>query len=269
MALHREGPDRSDRWARLLALIAEKGRLDVATASAELGVSAATVRRDFAALAEEQLVTRTHGGVVAASVAYDLPARYRSVAEAGSPKESVAHTVASMLPNDAIVGFNGGTTTTAVSRHLVRREDLLDVTHTAALTVVTNALNIASEMVLRPHLRCVCLGGMARPESYELTGPLAVSVMEQLWLTAAVIGVNGVSVDGGATCRHEDEAGISGVMARRADRVIVVTEGAKVGLTSFARICPTASIHTLVTDASAPAEQLEGFRRAGVQVILA
>ncbi len=264
-----ETRDLSSRWAALLSLVAERGRLGVAEASEALGVSAATIRRDFAALAEERLVNRTHGGVVAASVAYQLPARYRGAGEPDTAKERIAAKLAAMIPHDAVVGFNGGTTTTSVARHLVRRDDVADANKTAALTVVTNALNIATDMVLRPHLRCVCLGGMPRPESYELTGPLAASVMDQLWLTVAVLGVNGFSADGGATCRHEGEAGISALMARRSDRVIIATEGSKIGTTSFARICETRAVHTVVTDDSAPESELARLAHLGVQVVLA
>ncbi len=33
--------------------------------------------------------------------------------------------------------------------------------------------------------------GVARPESYEVTGPLATLVLQQLWLDVAIVGVNG------------------------------------------------------------------------------
>ena len=46
---------------------------------------------------------------------------------------------------------------------------------------MTNARNIAMEMVLRPSVRCL-LGGVPRAESYEQTGSLAISAMRQLWL---------------------------------------------------------------------------------------
>ena len=38
---------------------------------------------------------------------------------------------------------------------------------------MTNALNIASELAVRPNLRLVVTGGVARSASYELVGPLA------------------------------------------------------------------------------------------------
>ena len=46
-------------------------------------------------------------------------------------------------------GLSGGTTTTEVARRLRDRE----------LTVVTNAVNIASELVVAPTIRLVVTGG--------------------------------------------------------------------------------------------------------------
>ena len=90
---------------------------------AELGVSEATVRRDFRELAAQQLVTRTHGGVVATSVAYELPARYKS-AMADDDKERIARAAALLIAPGSVVGFNGGTTTSATARQLAARADL-------------------------------------------------------------------------------------------------------------------------------------------------
>ena len=257
--------DRGARWSALLGLLAEHGRLSVAQVVETLGVSEATVRRDFGELAAQQLVTRTHGGVVSSAVAYDLPARYK-LAGSDSAKERVASCAADLVPEGSVVGFNGGTTTSATARRLAARADLAASSRRPSVTVVTNALNIATEMVLRPFVRCVSLGGVARPESYELSGPLASMVLSELWLDTVVLGVDGVSGPGGATCEHEGEAGINSLMVQRADRVIVAATGDKVGRRAFARICPSSRINTLVTDSSAPAAALEELRGAGVQV---
>ncbi|MEU6203986.1 DeoR/GlpR family DNA-binding transcription regulator, partial [Micromonospora musae] len=162
--------DRSRRLQSLLEILAARGgRLSVAEGAAALQVSEATVRRDFTVLAEQQLVTRTHGGIVASSVAYDLPVRYRYRGDR-STKERIATTAAGLVEPGSVVGLNGGTTTSATARHLAARPDLTQVTNRPALTVVTNALNIATEMVLRQSVRTVILGGVALPQSYELTG---------------------------------------------------------------------------------------------------
>lgn len=260
--------DRGQRWGALLGLLAEHGRLSVSQVCAELDVSEATVRRDFAELAAQQLVTRTHGGVVATSVAYELPARYKN-ASADDHKQRIARAAALLVAPGTVVGFNGGTTTSATARRLAARTDLAISSERPAITVVSNALNIASEMVLRPFIRCVSLGGVARPESYEQSGPLAAMVLEQLWLDTLILGVDAVSAIGGASCHHEGEAGINSLMVRRADRVIVVATGDKVGKRSFARICESSAIHVLVTDESAAGAELEALRVLGVETVIA
>jgi len=257
--------DRGTRWSALLGLLAEHGRLSVAQVVEELGVSEATVRRDFGELAAQQLVTRTHGGVVATSVAYDLPARYKQ-ASGDTAKDRIATAAAELAVEGSVVGFNGGTTTSATARRLAARSDLASSTERPAITVVTNALNIATEMVLRPFIRCVSLGGVARQESYELSGPLASMVLNELWLDTVFLGVDAVSAQAGATCRHEGEAGINALMVQRADRVVVVATGDKVGRRAFARICPTTRIDVLVTDRTAPDDDVRALRAAGVTV---
>ncbi len=265
--------DRAQRWRELLGLLGDRGRLSVAEAALALAVSEATIRRDFTALADQQLATRTHGGVVATGVAYDLPARYRGHPDPGRSHqgrtERIAAAAAAMLEPGTVVGFNGGTTTTATARRLAARTDLQRDPTTPAITVVTNALNIATEMVLRPHVRTVTLGGIARPQSYELIGPLAALVLDELWLDVLVLGVDGFDVVGGATCQHGGEAGIDAHMVRRARKVLVVAGSQKLGLRAFARICPAAGVHTLVTDSAAKPEVVAGITAAGVLVHLA
>ncbi|YAL83175.1 DeoR/GlpR family DNA-binding transcription regulator [Dermacoccaceae bacterium W4C1] len=255
---------RASRWSAMLDRLAVAGRLEVTEAAQMLEVSEATVRRDFAELASRQLASRTHGGIVATSVAYELPYRYRS-GRSDDDMARIAERTASLLKPGDVIGLNGGTTTTATARALCSREDLAD----AGSTVVTNAVNIASEVVLRPQVRCICLGGVARPESYELTGPLATASLAQLWLDVAVIGVNGISAREGATCRLEDEAAIIGAMIERSQRVIVVAAGEKIGRRTLAAICPASRVDTLVTTADADPEAAEALREAGVEVILA
>ncbi|MDN5797184.1 MAG: DeoR/GlpR family DNA-binding transcription regulator [Intrasporangium sp.] len=259
---HEAAHNRAGRWSAMLDRLATSGRLGVSEAADLLGVSEATIRRDFGELAKRQLVTRHHGGIVATSVAYELPYRYRS-SQADAARRRIAAAAAGLISAGQVVGLNGGTTTTATARAITAREDLAGQ---GQLTIVTNALNIASEAVLRPHVQCVSLGGVARPESYELTGPLAQLVLEQLWLDTAVVGLNGLTAAEGATCRLEDEAAIIRLMIARSRTVICVATGDKLGQRTFASICPADRIDHLVTTADAPADELAALRTAGITI---
>ncbi|MBD3783811.1 MAG: DeoR/GlpR transcriptional regulator [Micrococcales bacterium] len=255
----------TSRWAAVLDLLATRGRLSVTETARELAVSEATVRRDFAELARRQLVTRHHGGVVATSVAYELPYRYRSSQADGALGRIATAAAALVAPGD-VVALNGGTTTTATARAITAREDLVGDDGTP-LTLVTNALNIAAEAVLRTHVQCVSLGGVARPESYEVTGPLAAQVIAGLWFDVAVVGVNAFSAAEGATCRHDDEAAVVRAMVERSQRVVVVAGAEKLGRRTFAAICPAERVGTLVTTAAEDDPEVEALRARGVEVV--
>jgi DeoR family transcriptional regulator of aga operon len=261
---------RDARWTSLLDLLAAHGRLDVEEAATALNVSAATIRRDLDQLAEQQMLIRTRGGAVAHGVSYELPLRYRTARNA-EQKQRIAAAVAAMVGPGEVVGLTGGTTTTEVARALALRGDLTEAAGTPArhpaLTVVTNALNIAGELVIRPQIKLVVTGGVARPQSYELTGPLAAGVLHEVTLDLAVLGIDGIDPDEGVYAHHEDEASTNRLLAQRARRVVVAADSSKIGRRAFARICATAAVHTLVTDDAAPPATLARFADAGVEVV--
>ncbi len=116
------------------------------------------------------------------------------------------------------------------------------------MTVVTNALNIATELAVRQHIKIVVTGGVARTQSYELTGPLATGVLERVSIDIAILGVDGIDPVAGAMAQHEGEASINQLMARQAAQVVVVADSSKIGRRAFARICDVSDVDVLVTD---------------------
>jgi DeoR/GlpR family transcriptional regulator of sugar metabolism len=258
-----------ERWNSLLEIVARDGTLQVERAAQELGVSTATIRRDLDHLAQQQMLIRTRGGALANSVSYDLPLRYKSARRA-TEKERIARATAALIPPGAIVGLNGGTTTTEVARALATRAGMsANGSDDPTLTVVTNALNIANELIVRRHVKIVVTGGVARPQSYELIGPLATRLLGELALDQLCLGVDAVSVRHGATAYNEGEASINQLMVGRSREVIVVADSSKLGRHAFARICAIDRVDVLVTDSAADEAATAAFTDAGVRVIRA
>jgi len=238
------------RWNELLELLASQGQLQVEDAAKALNVSAATVRRDFDELASQQMLTRIRGGAVAEGVNYDLPLRYKTERHP-SEKQRIGALAASMVRAGQVAGLNGGTTTTEVARALATRSDLGSAGPSPTLTVVTNALNIANELIVRPHVKMVLTGGVARPQSYEMIGPLSHRILADLSLDIAFIGVDGID-ETGATAHHEGEANINQLIVSRAAKVVVVADSSKWGVVGLADIAPLTAAHVVVTDDRLP-----------------
>ncbi|TDR73290.1 DeoR/GlpR family DNA-binding transcription regulator [Paludibacterium purpuratum] len=248
------------RLSLILDLLAEKGSVTVTELVEALEASSASIRRDLELLESQHLLSRTHGGAVAGGLAYELPLRYRG-GRNKEEKQRIAAVAATRVGEGPLsLGLTGGTTTTEVARALVNHK---------GLTIVTNALNIASELALRPNLKLIVTGGTARSESYELVGPLAEASLEGMNLDLAFVGVDGISADVGLSTHHEVEAHTNRVLIERTRRVIVVADGSKVGHKAFARICPPSGVSELITDASADADALQQLENAGIKVTLA
>jgi DeoR family transcriptional regulator of aga operon len=248
----------AERVGAILEHLSARGTVSVADLSTELAVSPATIRRDLELLDDQRLLTRTHGGAMAQGVLYELPLRYKT-ARHQEEKRRIAVEAAARVADGQAVGLTGGTTTTEVARMLVDRQ---------RLTVVTNALNIASELAIRPNLNLVVTGGWARSESYELVGPLAERTLAGLNLDTVFVGVDGVSFAAGPMTHHDVEAHTNQALMQRARRSIVVADSSKVGRTAFARICEIEDVHELITDAAADHDAVAAIREAGVHVTI-
>jgi DeoR family transcriptional regulator of aga operon len=260
--------DRHERLSALLDMIGQREKIDVEESAEELAVSPATIRRDLDHLAKRQLLTRTRGGAVASNVAYDLPLRHKAARNAPE-KQRISAAAARLVERGMVIGINGGTTSTEVARALALRSDLDGRGDAPGLTVVTNALNIAHELAVRPNIKIVVTGGVARQRSFELTGPLASLFLDQITLDLVFLGVDAFDAERGAYAHHEGEASINRHLAQRGGQVAVIADGGKLGGNAFARICDTTDVHLLITDSGADPTQVAAFEAAGLRVITA
>lgn len=259
---------RSERLSRIMDLLTEDGRLEVDDLVERLGISPATARRDLDALGQQQLLTRTRGGAVAHSVAYDLPIRYKNQQHAGA-KRAIARVASGLVPRGGIVGLSGGTTTTAIADELMSRQDIMGQAPDPGLTVVTNAINIAVQLAMRPQIKTVVTGGVVHARSYELIGSHADAVLANVHLDIAFIGVNGMDAVAGPASHDEREAAVDALMASRAARAVVVADSSKLNRRAFAAIGEIGLFGTVITDSGISAEQRILLEDSGYDVIVA
>ncbi|MFJ5144300.1 DeoR/GlpR family DNA-binding transcription regulator [Curtobacterium sp. NPDC088465] len=256
------------RLNALLELVSDRGNVSIAEIGEALGISAATARRDLTTLADQRLVTRTHGGAAALGAGYELPLQYK-IARQAEAKTAIARATAALVSPGDTVGLNGGTTTTEVARELGKSERFIRADGECGITIVTNALNIGYELSIRANVKIVVTGGVARRQSYELIGPTVRDTLDGFALDVVVLGVDGLSGQYGATTMHEGEAEVSRHFASVGRRIIVVADSTKIERSTFARICPLDRIDVLVTDQAVPASFAAELASAGVELVVA
>lgn len=233
-----------ERHAAILKILGQRGRIRNTELAALLGVTEPTVRKDVADLARQNLLHRTHGGVIAQrpSREPDLPTRVVRNVEA---KTRIARRCLAMIADGDAVFLDGGSTVLRIAELLAEGRRAGSGPHNA--NVLTDALPVAQVLAEQPGVRSTLLGGSFRPSSGVFVGPLAVAAIKQFTVNLAFLGVTGVSEDG-FTVADLAEAQLKQAVMDRARRVVVVMDRSKVGAADFAKVCEVDAVGTIVTD---------------------
>jgi DeoR family fructose operon transcriptional repressor len=247
-----------------LEILREKPVALVRDLAARMAVSESTIRRDLAELQTQGLVRRLYGGAVLEDGASDHeePPLDASRGSCQRGKDLIGRTAAEMVADGDIIFLDGGTTARAIVPHLLQRHDL---------TVVTCGLDIATALADAAHIHTIVIGGELDIESQCFVGPLATEAFQMYHLRCnkAFLEAGGVSAEHGITNRLLGRVALKRKALEIAQRAIVVAEGSKIGHTRLGFVCPIAAIDCLVTDASAPEDELARIRVQGVQVTIA
>ena len=248
----------AERHNHILNTLRQRGFVTVHELQKDLKVSEATVRRDLRNLEDRGLLHRTHGGANPQShLLYDRPISEKAK-RYSDEKRRIGRTAAELIEKNESIILASGTTVLEVSRH---------ISHSATATAVTACVHTALELVNRPGIELIQLGGMVRPTSTSVVGASATSMMNALSCRKLFLGVDGLDVQHGLTTSSPLEAHLNQCMINAAQEVIVVTDRSKMGVRGFSKICATDRIDKIITDDQAPDETVRLLEDNGVEVI--
>ncbi len=249
--------DSRSRREATLELLQEKGELSVVELSERTGASAMTIRRDLQLLEQEGVLRRVHGGAISVASRGDLPPYSVREKRDLDAKQRIGETAASMIRERETVILDVGTTTLEVARALRGRRNL---------TVITSSLHVANVLAKERGIRLMITGGTVTPGDLSLIGDLAEDAFARLRFDTLVMGVAGVDAEVGCTEFSTDDARVKRAALATVRRCIVVADSSKLGVVTFARICPLDSVSVVITDARAQPEQVAALESSHVEV---
>jgi len=230
--------DTGERHQQILELARQHNRVTVDELALRFAVSLQTIRKDLNQLCEQRLLSRVHGGATLPSGVENLEyeARRRIAANA---KEAIGNAVAALIPNDASLFINIGTTTEAASQALLDHSGLL---------IVTNNINVANRMRVYPRFEVVIAGGVVRPSDGGVVGEAAAGFFSQFKVDYAIIGASALDEQGALLDYDYREVKVAQAIIANARHVILVADQGKFGRSAPVRIARIDQIGTFVTD---------------------
>jgi DeoR family transcriptional regulator of aga operon len=250
----------ADRRSQILALLEEQGQVDVQQLSNRFKVSSVTIRNDLAYLENKNLLYRTRGGAIKQTkVAMDLALSEKARKHAEEKRRIGIKAVELIQEGDTII-LDSGTTTMEIARQLKNFQNL---------TVITHALNIATELAGSKGIEIIMPGGMVRAKSFSLVGSQAEKILRDYYCDKLFLGVDGIDTSYGISTPSVSEAQLNRVMVEISQKTIVVTDSSKFGKRSFAFIVPIDKIDRVITDEGIAEKDRQSLLTQNVELIIA
>jgi DeoR family fructose operon transcriptional repressor len=249
----------AERRARIVDLVKERRAVRVSSLSEDLGVSGMTIRRDLERLEAEGVLVRTHGGAVLKRHMTEETLYVERESASAEEKRRIAEAAAALIEPGDTVFLSSGTTAAQVLRHLDPTLEARIVTHNVG--AMQEARGLRAEVVLA--------GGLYRPRSNAVSGPLAIEHIARFHAGKMLIGVDGLDLEEGLTTPTLGMAGVERAMiAQTRGEVIALADSSKIGVVADVVICGLEQVDTILLDDGVEQSVRDEMARLGLRCVV-
>ncbi len=245
------------RRRRITQLVECKGLVRVTDLVKLFGVSDVTIRSDLDALAQQGVLVRDHGGAVAQtrtrlSIAFEQRAMLNQ-----DCKSRIGEAAASMVGAGQTIILDAGTTLMEMAKRL---------SNVNPLTIISNSLNIATEVGSHAGVHVMLAGGSLSNETISTVGPLAERDLRELLADKVFLGIQAFEIEMGLSDISLEVARVKTAMISAAKYVVLLADSTKYPTRAFARVAPLSDVDCLITDSGFPEEAAREIMAKGIEV---
>jgi DeoR/GlpR family transcriptional regulator of sugar metabolism len=248
------------RRMKILEWLQEEGSARVRDLSAAFAVSEATIRQDLERLDADGYITREHGGAYLKSVPQQVESMSLHHVQNMDRKQKIGRAAAALVADHETLIIDSGTTTTQFAEHLRSRQDL---------NIITNALNIALLLGGNPTNTVHMPAGQFKAPTLSLSGEKSVDFFVGIYAEKLFLATAGIAFDAGLTYPAIGDIYVKRAMIKAASKVYLLADSTKIGRMSFSSLGGVELVHTLITDDGISPEDVAGFEKRGIEVIIA
>ncbi|MDG1573268.1 DeoR/GlpR family DNA-binding transcription regulator [Robiginitalea sp. M366] len=247
---------KEERQRIILSEVELHNRVLLTDLSERLEVSIDTVRRDVKELDAEEKLRKVHGGAV--SLGFVGPAAASPNTYALEEKRSIAEKAVGMLRDGSVIFIDGGTTCLELARALP--ENL-------QLTCFTLSLPVALQLLAKPRVEVILIGGKVSREAQIATGASAVHALSQIRVDYGFIGTGYVDALHGLTEFDWEVVQVKKSVIEASRKVVLLSISEKLNSQHRYRTCDISAINTLITELPADHNRLNPFREREIRIL--
>jgi DeoR/GlpR family transcriptional regulator of sugar metabolism len=244
----------------ILKMLAENRMMKAVDMAETFQVSMETIRRDLSELEELKLIRRVHGGAVLYTE-YGIEPDYSYRTEENyEEKLKIGQKAVEFVNDGDSILIDLGTTTLEFARFLKGKKDL---------TIITNSIKIAYELMVNEEFTVILLGGKVRLGEGTTSGYWSEDMVDNFFVDKLFVGVGAIAPESGVMDYHIEEANLRRHFVKQAKQVIALADYSKFGIKAMNLICKTEELDVLITDDKVDKNTLKRFREKGINVVIA
>lgn len=247
------------RHNKIVSTLNERETIRVSELSALCGVTEETIRRDLEKLEAQGKLTRIHGGAISKkNIDEDLPHFQREVINK-KEKMTVAKEAVKYIEENDIIFLDASSTALYLARFIPNIN----------LTVLTNSIQICSELAKNSNIHVICTGGTLYQNSMSFVGPLTIQTIESYYVNKLFFSCKGIHEEWGISDSNELQALVKRKIIQMAEKKYLLLDHTKVDKKAFANIDAIDAIDVIIIDSNATDEMISGFEKPDIQIIKA
>lgn len=247
-----------ERRNAILEKLQAERRVVVSELSILYDVSEETIRRDLEKLENEGYVIKSYGGAVLNENAnLDLPFNIRKNKNVVG-KQKIADIISQTIHDGDFIFLDASSTAVAIAKNIKSKK---------SLTIITNSLEIAIELLDVPDCKVISTGGEIVSTAFGLVGHVTDKTIRSYYVDKAIISSKGFDLEKGFTDSDERHANNKRSMLESARVKILAIDSSKFDRVSFAKIGDLRDITMIVTDAKPEDRWLKKFAEFNVDCI--
>lgn len=256
-----------ERYAIILDKLKSNGIVKTSELKKLLNASSETIRKDLKFLDESGKLDRVHGGAIPKVnkesidkqnddyISFDIRQCQNS-----EMKHSIALAAADLIKEGQSVGLDSGTTSYELAKVLKEKFN--------NLTIVTNSLVNAHELVDKKSFTVIATGGVLTPDENSFVSDFATLILDKINLDIMFLTTCGVSLDNGITDQRMAEVMVHNKMMNCSKKVVVLSDSTKFNEVSLYKVCPLDEVDCIVTDSHIDDDLVDKFRKEGHNIIV-
>ncbi len=221
-----------------------------------LDVSTDTVRRDIKELDTLKKLKKVHGGAI--SLGFDNHPLVGDKIYALEKKSLIAQKALRLIKEGQVILLSGGTTNLEIARRIPNK---------VRLTCFTPSLPIAFQLLEKPNIEVVFIGGRLSRDSQIAVGGSAINMLSDIKVDLCFMGTNSIHSIEGLTEFDWEIVQMKKAMIKSSRKVISPCISEKIGSLQRYKICGAEEVDILVTELEPWDMKLEVFKNKDIELL--